>query len=346
MAKILLLTHSYGNDGASVMLLSIAHYWVEKLGWHVDALNIKNSITPYRAILKNNGIGLVDRISSQDGYDLVLINTIINARYIDELYRFLPVLLWVHEGVSVVNNFSVSVATMRLWFKRCKIIIFQSSWQSDMVFKSFVHDLPHDRIVIIPNGVPDINLPARDFRSAVVSRIVCVGSLNARKRQFDLSQAVVLLSKEYDLSCEFIGDIYAINTLGEYNVEFMYAQSHLRIVGSLPRQVTLARVRESDIFVLPSCDESLPLAPLEAAKLGLPVILAHLDVYHYIGWRSGENCLMYPLGDVPALAACIERLILDSSLYHRLSVNGLHFASQFDTDLYFRRMTEMVQELV
>ena len=56
----------------------------------------------------------------------------------------------------------------------------------------------------------------------------------------------------------------------------------------------------ADAFCLPSGDESQPIAPLEAAALGVPVLLTDLEPYADT-WKHGVNCLLNPPGDAQVL---------------------------------------------
>lgn len=342
--KVLLFTHSYGPHGAAVMLFSLARYWIQKMGWHIDALVIQDLPSSDIQLLKASGIGQIDSLVPNHGYDFVLINTLIDAPYIELLSSALPVVLWVHEGTTVVNNKNPAVTSWSRWFAMCHRVIFQSKWQSEIVFCDFLREMPADRINIIPNGLPDIGLEFRTSKIHNPFRIISVGSLYGRKRQGDLAQAVVEISSRHNVTCDFVGDVQAIDTLGYENVQLMRSHSALHIKGAMLRQDTLERVRDSDIFVLCSGDESQPLTPLESAMLGVPVILADLEVYRYFGWKHEENCLMYPVGNVSILSECVERLINDGTLYKKLAHAGIKFATEFDMSHFLNLMTQMAVE--
>jgi glycosyltransferase involved in cell wall biosynthesis len=72
-------------------------------------------------------------------------------------------------------------------------------------------------------------------------------------------------------------------------------------------------MRRSDIFVLPSLDDSYGLVVLEAMASGLPVILTRnvgaIDIV-----EDGVSGLVVPAGDDRALANAIGRLAADPEL--------------------------------
>ena len=77
----------------------------------------------------------------------------------------------------------------------------------------------------------------------------------------------------------------------------------------------------SDIFVLPSHFEALPMSVIEAMLTGLPVVATSVR-----GPREqvvdGQTGLLVPLFDIPALGAALTRLATDASLRARLGAAG------------------------
>lgn len=68
------------------------------------------------------------------------------------------------------------------------------------------------------------------------------------------------------------------------------------------RQLSIA-----DIFILPSDNEGLPMAILEALSIKLPVITTPVGAMPEV-LQDGRNCLMVPPHDSYALANAIEEL--------------------------------------
>lgn len=76
-----------------------------------------------------------------------------------------------------------------------------------------------------------------------------------------------------------------------------------------------------DLLVLPTYREGFPNTPLEAAAMELPVVSTRIDGCTE-AVADGVTGLLVPPRDSQALAAAIERLVLDPELRHRMGQAG------------------------
>jgi glycosyltransferase involved in cell wall biosynthesis len=101
-----------------------------------------------------------------------------------------------------------------------------------------------------------------------------------------------------------------------------------------------------DVFVLPSHREGFPRSVMEASAMGVPCVVTDIR-----GCREavehGRNGLLVPLGDVPALAEAIVRLITSPNEARRMSEEGRRIAlERFDERRVFERIKEHYQRLL
>jgi glycosyltransferase involved in cell wall biosynthesis len=347
--KVLCLSHSYGSNGAARMLASVARHWIDSLGWTVHAAIKPDWSDAQIAPIRAAGMIPVDGSRVTPEYDLALVNTLLDALAVKALAEHMPVVLWAHEGNSIPDTTTLTPGMWKRIFSRPRLIVFQSNWQADTVYRSFIHHLPEERIAVIPNGVPPFYPPpgADPCPAGTVPRIICVGEVGKRKAQLDLVQAVLQVGRRHPLQCSLIGDLPVRGELAS-KLEALAGEhpEQIHLAGPHPRAATLAQIARADIFSLPSNDESHALAPLEAALLGVPVILADLASHRAIGWQHGHNCLMHRPGDIDQLAACIEAVLHDKDLRMRLQAEARQFARRFDFDTFVNEFTRRLLALV
>jgi len=128
--------------------------------------------------------------------------------------------------------------------------------------------------------------------------IINTGSLSLRKGTPYLLEALRLIKKDVPevriLLTRAISDSVA-------SIIPRYADLNIEWAPSLPHQQLADRLREADLYILPSLEEGLARTALEALACGLPTIVtAHTGVNDYI--REGINGSVVPLRDPGAIA--------------------------------------------
>lgn len=340
--KILVISDAEGLDGAQGMLRFVTRYWSSALGWQIDVFEPRGE-KGNQEILTQAGMNLITEISQDANYNVVLVNSYLN---IDQLAKFpdVPIVFWVHEARVVLWGSNIPVSSLMRLFARPEKIIFQTQYQSNIVFKSFISNLPSDRIAIIPNGLEPAQINISPSVDDGVLKISWLGSVMATKRPTDLINAAIGLSNEFPLSVNFIGSLGDIYSVGQEFEGFVKEPpAFIAFSGSLLRPNALRAVAESDIFCHTSGDESFSLAPLEAAALGVPVVLSDIPIHQFTGWRHRENCLLYPVGDIEALAGCIKELHNNVALRVKLSERARVLAELHSGPLFLERMTQIMK---
>ncbi len=199
------------------------------------------------------------------------------------------------------------------------------------------------RAQVIHNGVPDYNRPPTDATPTNDALVVgTLARLTYRKGLHRLIEAAHLL-RDYEPP-----PLYRVAGEGELSqtlsqqIEAAGLSHTFRLVG-LQRDPA-AFLSQVDIFVLPSLDECLPLALLEAMSAGKAIVATNVGgVAEAI--QDDYNGLLIPPDDAGALAAALHRLLVAPRLRARLSVAArrtyeTRFAMESMTSHYFDLYTQ------
>ena len=88
----------------------------------------------------------------------------------------------------------------------------------------------------------------------------------------------------------------------------------------------------ADAFVLPSRDEPLGNALIEAWRVGVPSVASRTDGPNWYA-KNGHDALLVPVGDAVAIAVALQRLAADAVLRDRIVAGAMSTLSErFDRD--------------
>lgn len=170
-------------------------------------------------------------------------------------------------------------------------------------------DSPHGHAAKLAPGVP--------------LKLFYAGMLIPAKGAFDLVHAVALLRGRglaVSLAMAGRGEDEALRAeIGRLGVG-----DSVTLLGTLPNHAMIGAMAAADVVVVPSrhdYPEGLPLTIYEALCSRSPLVVS--DHPMFVGnVADGESAIMFPAGNVEALADAIARLAGDLSLYARLSANA------------------------
>lgn len=188
------------------------------------------------------------------------------------------------------------------------------------------------KIEFIPNGV-DANLfrPGLGIPDDGPLQILCVARLIERKGQRYLIEAVKRLT-----DCGIDVNISLVGT-GDLQQEYqnlalrLGVQDHVRFLGYVPREQIAQYYGTAHVFVLPSYNEGMSLAVLEAMAAGLPVVVTPTGGTEELV-TDGVNGLTFKWGDVDTLAKHLKVLAEDRPLAREMGLQSLARAKSFGWD--------------
>jgi len=162
-----------------------------------------------------------------------------------------------------------------------------------------------------------------------------------RKDPFTLLRAFERMRHRERAAVVFMGDGVLREPLERYAREQHLDGAHF--IGFINQAAIPKHYAMADVFVLPSLAEPRGSVINEAMACGLPVIVT--DRCGAIGdiVLDGENALIYPAGDVDALAADLDRLTADDALRARMAQRSREIIATWDFARGVRGIKEMLR---
>ncbi len=233
------------------------------------------------------------------------------------------------------------VPALRQIWRKAQVVTAISKEHRELAKKT----LPSIRIPIIHNGV-DTSLfrPVRRKSQSTEFNILCVGRLIERKGQHHLLRAFADLSNQHQAPLRLIlagtGDFEP--KLHQLAHELGIAE-HVQFLGCVPREEMPKVYQDADLFVLPSQNEGMSIALLEAMASALPVVVSQTGGTDELVIDS-INGLVVEWADVGALAGAIERLAVNSNLRTQMGSLNREIALEYSWNEYMWRNIELMRE--
>lgn len=158
-----------------------------------------------------------------------------------------------------------------------------------------------------------------------------VGKLIYRKRPADIISAFAMLARslshKFNVVAMFAGNGEMRSELEE---QARLMALHCLFLGFVNVDNLSELYSAADVLVHPAEEEAYGIVLTEAAFMGLPLIAS--DRVGAVGptntARDGENAIVYPCGNIEALAAAMRRLAEDSELRRRMGEASLRISGE------------------
>ena len=189
------------------------------------------------------------------------------------------------------------------------------------------------KIHVVRCGVDDAFLNQEPTTIATSPSFVCVGRLSEQKGHILLIEAVSQLAAEgLKFKLVFVGDGELRGQI-ETLIEQLQLQDYIEITGWATNAEVQQYILASQIMVLPSFAEGLPVVLMEALALGRPVITTYVAGIPELV-KPGENGWLVPAGSVEALKNAMKAALQASpDQLEKMGQNG-HKAVARQHDIY------------
>jgi glycosyltransferase involved in cell wall biosynthesis len=211
------------------------------------------------------------------------------------------------------------------------------------------HIVPVDRVFTFRNCIAvDAILPHFSHRSTDGAKALFLGSVGPRKGAFDLLEAMSHLKSSGGYLHLWVagyeereGDLARART----RLEELHLEDMCQLVGTVRGVRKAQLLSEASLFVLPSYNEGLPMAILEALAAGLAVVATPVGGIPEV-IKDGHNGFLVTPGDVEALAEKLAILANDRHLREVMGRRNREIAEQeLDVKPYVERLVALYESL-
>ena len=199
------------------------------------------------------------------------------------------------------------------------------------------------KCVVLPNATP------RHIKGSVIKEpadvsVLFLGLLGERKGTYDLIQALACIEPKASWKATLggNGDVEGAIALSKK----LAIDGQIEFPGWLSPDLVMHLLDTSDILVLPSYDENLPMSVIEGMAAGLAILTTPVgateDIVH-----DGETGLLIAPGDIQSLIEALETLIDSPVLRKKLGAAAqLFHEKNLEMEGYCRKLESLWQHAI
>ncbi|MDB5184233.1 MAG: glycosyl transferase group 1 [Candidatus Saccharibacteria bacterium] len=256
--------------------------------------------------------------------------------------RRIPYVLHLHLDVppsglaGVLLGIYKSVVLKKVMRDASAVIVFTNDQRNEVVQR---YGLDLSNVKVIPNGVGDdyyFDEPRTLHRQP---RLLFVGRLGYQKNLTQLIAALEGVSERFHTT--LVGEGNQADELQRLAKSLKLKNVHF--AGRADGQKLIDYYKQSDVFVLPSEREGMPLVLLEAMAMGLPIVATNVTGNRDVV-SDGKNGLLVPYGDPVALRAALLKITKDKQLYANLNAGAIKRSKQYSWTKLVQRLDTLYSE--
>ncbi|MFH1046025.1 MAG: glycosyltransferase family 4 protein [Candidatus Omnitrophota bacterium] len=215
------------------------------------------------------------------------------------------------------DSFLFKRLSKSIW-RKAKRVISNSYGLKMLAQQSF----PDQRIDVIGNGIDTAQF-APGYTSSEALRILCVSRLIARKGIDDLLKAMAELKQE-KITLQVVGNGNQKEKLTRMTTE-LGIKEKVSFLDYLSHDAMSGIYHQNDVFVLPSLNEGMSNAALEAMACGLPIVLTDTGGTKELVQGNG---FIVPKQDPAGLVATLKEFLFNRSLVKKMGARSRELAEQ------------------
>ena len=244
-----------------------------------------------------------------------------------------------HHGGGFMDQYQ---ALSKKWKKRVKynfekvdlLICLSNSWKANIQ-----QIAPNATIEVIPNGI-SLPILASKKNDTHIIRLTFLGLIVDRKGIFDLVKVIKRLINDGNKVQLTIGGngetTRLLNLIKKYNIT-----KRVKYSGYIQAKKKDCLLRHTDIFVLPSYAEAMPMSILEAMAYAVPVVSTYVGGIPELV-IDGETGYLIDPGDLDALYEKISLLIQSKDIRRDFGNKGrLLIENKYNIDIISQKLSEI-----
>ncbi len=220
-----------------------------------------------------------------------------------------------------------------------RVIVLSKEWEK--FFSSILEK--EEKIFLLYNGV-EAKKPIYNKEKKKIVNCVFLGRLGERKGIYDLLKAINLL-KNNNLDVFFYlagdGEIDKVREIIKDN----NLEKYVECIGWVDEKQREELLKSSDVMILPSYNEGLPMAILEAMSYGLTIISTPVGGIPEAVQNQKNGYLVKP-GNYEQLAQCIQEVIVNDEWRLRVKeINSKKIENEFNVLTLIKKLEDLYKEL-
>jgi len=204
---------------------------------------------------------------------------------------------------------------------------------------------PRENFTIIPNCIDQKVFPFRVGEKTSYPSVAYFGRLKRYKSVDHVLRAFAKLMPAFPDAKLFILGRGSFQSTLERLAQQLGIADRTVFTGYVSEEEKIYHLSRVWVVVNPSMKEGWGITNIEANACGTPVVSANVPGLRD-SVRDRQTGLLYPYGDIEALAAAIQILWESDALRHRLSEGAVQWARQFNWEDSAEKMEIFLQEVI
>lgn len=203
------------------------------------------------------------------------------------------------------------------------------------------YKLDGDKVPYVPNGIPLQKCKVKEsYEFGKTIKIVHVGRFHRVKNHRLMVEAICKIYENFpNVTLVFVGEGELMREIEDY-IKSLGAESYILEFG--PSNDVLSILHDSDIFLLPSQFEGMPMTLIEAMGTGLPIVASNVGGIPDL-IVNGENGLLCE-PNLLSIVSCLTRIINDKRLREKIGRSALRSSENFSSAIMAQEYLKLYRQ--